>query len=422
MTQQEEQQQKRRSMALVNEHFLKLPGNYLFSDIAKKVNTYKVTHPKEKIIRLGIGDVTQPLAPAIIEAMHKAVDEMAVQETFRGYGPEQGYSFLIDTILKNDFASRGISLEPSEIFISDGAKSDTGNIGDILRHDNSVGVTDPVYPVYIDSNVMGARAGNLESGKWSNIVYIPCLADNDFIPELPSRRVDILYLCYPNNPTGTTLTKDELKRWVNYALANDTLILFDAAYEAYIQDPDIPHSIYEIKGAKKVAIEFRSFSKTAGFTGMRCGYTVVPKELNGFTLEGERVQLNKLWNRRQCTKFNGTNYITQRAAEAVYSPEGKEQVKEIINYYMTNARIMKEGLQQCGLKVYGGDNAPYLWIKTPKGLTSWKFFEKMLYEVSIVGTPGVGFGPSGEGYLRLTAFGDRDNTLEAMARLKKWLI
>jgi LL-diaminopimelate aminotransferase len=422
MTQQEEQQQKRRSMALVNEHFLKLPGNYLFSDIAKKVNTYKVTHPKEKIIRLGIGDVTQPLAPAIIEAMHKAVDEMAVQETFRGYGPEQGYSFLIDTILKNDFASRGISLEPSEIFISDGAKSDTGNIGDILRHDNSVGVTDPVYPVYIDSNVMGARAGNLESGKWSNIVYIPCLAENDFIPELPSRRVDILYLCYPNNPTGTTLTKDELKRWVNYALANDTLILFDAAYEAYIQDPDIPHSIYEIKGAKKVAIEFRSFSKTAGFTGMRCGYTVVPKELNGFTLEGERVQLNKLWNRRQCTKFNGTNYITQRAAEAVYSPEGKEQVKEIINYYMTNARIMKEGLQQCGLKVYGGDNAPYLWIKTPKGLTSWKFFEKMLYEVSIVGTPGVGFGPSGEGYLRLTAFGDRDNTLEAMAKLKKWLI
>mgnify|MGYP001413952061 FL=1 len=409
-------------MALVNEHFLKLPGNYLFSDIAKKVNTYKVTHPKEKIIRLGIGDVTQPLAPAIIEAMHKAVDEMAVQETFRGYGPEQGYSFLIDTILKNDFASRGISLEPSEIFISDGAKSDTGNIGDILRHDNSVGVTDPVYPVYIDSNVMGARAGNLESGKWSNIVYIPCLAENDFIPELPSRRVDILYLCYPNNPTGTTLTKDELKRWVNYALANDTLILFDAAYEAFIQDPDIPHSIYEIKGAKKVAIEFRSFSKTAGFTGMRCGYTVVPKELNGFTLEGERVQLNKLWNRRQCTKFNGTNYITQRAAEAVYSPEGKEQVKEIINYYMTNARIMKEGLQQCGLKVYGGDNAPYLWIKTPKGLTSWKFFEKMLYEVSIVGTPGVGFGPSGEGYLRLTAFGDRDNTLEAMARLKKWLI
>ena len=409
-------------MALVNEHFLKLPGNYLFSDIAKKVNTYKVTHPKEKIIRLGIGDVTQPLAPAIIEAMHKAVDEMAVQETFRGYGPEQGYSFLIDTILKNDFASRGISLEPSEIFISDGAKSDTGNIGDILRHDNSVGVTDPVYPVYIDSNVMGARAGNLESGKWSNIVYIPCLAENDFIPELPSRRVDILYLCYPNNPTGTTLTKDELKRWVNYALANDTLILFDAAYEAYIQDPDIPHSIYEIKGAKKVAIEFRSFSKTAGFTGMRCGYTVVPKELNGFTVEGERVQLNKLWNRRQCTKFNGTNYITQRAAEAVYSPEGKEQVKEIINYYMTNARIMKEGLQQCGLKVYGGDNAPYLWIKTPKGLTSWKFFEKMLYEVSIVGTPGVGFGPSGEGYLRLTAFGDRDNTLEAMARLKKWLI
>ena len=409
-------------MTLINENFIKIPATYLFSEIAKRVAQLQQAQPDAQIIRMGIGDVSLPLPDASIDAMIKAAEEQRHSATFRGYGPEQGYSFLIDTILKNDFASRGISLEPSEIFISDGAKSDTGNIGDILRHDNSVGVTDPVYPVYIDSNVMGARAGNLESGKWSNIVYIPCLAENDFIPELPSRRVDILYLCYPNNPTGTTLTKDELKRWVNYALANDTLILFDAAYEAYIQDPDIPHSIYEIKGAKKVAIEFRSFSKTAGFTGMRCGYTVVPKELNGFTLEGERVQLNKLWNRRQCTKFNGTNYITQRAAEAVYSPEGKEQVKEIINYYMTNARIMKEGLQQCGLKVYGGDNAPYLWIKTPKGLTSWKFFEKMLYEVSIVGTPGVGFGPSGEGYLRLTAFGDRDNTLEAMARLKKWLI
>lgn len=410
-------------MALINENFLKLPGNYLFSDIAKKVNTYKVTHPKEKIIRLGIGDVTQPLAPAVIEAMHKAVDEMAVKETFRGYGPEQGYPFLIETIIKNDYASRGIVFETNEIFINDGAKSDTGNIGDILRHDNTVGVTDPIYPVYIDSNVMSGRAGTLEAGgKWSNVIYMPCLAENDFIPELPSRRVDILYLCYPNNPTGTTLTKEELKRWVNYALANDTLILFDAAYEAYIQNPEVPHSIYEIKGAKKVAIEFRSFSKTAGFTGTRCGYTVVPKELNGFTLDGERVQLNKLWNRRQCTKFNGTSYITQRAAEAVYSPEGKEQVIEIIKYYMTNARIMKDGLQQCGLKVYGGDDAPYLWIKTPDGLTSWKFFEKMLYEVGIVGTPGVGFGPSGEGYLRLTAFGDRENTLEAMDRLKKWLI
>lgn len=409
-------------MALINEHFLKLPNNYLFSDIAKKVNSFKVTHPKEKIIRLGIGDVTQPLPPAVVNAMHKAVDEMTRKETFHGYGPEQGYSFLIDAIIKNDYASRGITLDPSEVFVSDGAKSDTGNIGDILRHDNSIGVTDPVYPVYVDSNVMSGRAGVLESGRWSNVVYIPCVAENGFIPDLPSRRVDILYLCYPNNPTGTTLSKDELKKWVNYALANDVLIMYDAAYEAYIQNPETPHSIYEIKGAKKVAIEFRSFSKTAGFTGIRCGYTVVPKELNGFTLEGERVSLNKLWNRRQCTKFNGASYITQRGAEAVYSPEGKKEVREIIDYYMTNARIMKEGIQKCGLKAFGGEDAPYLWIKAPKGLTSWKFFEKLLYEVYIVGTPGVGFGPSGEGYLRLTAFGDRDDTLEAMARLKKWML
>lgn len=370
---------------------------------------------------MGIGDVTQPLAPAVIEAMHKAVDDLATTDNFHGYGPEQGYSFLIDAIIKNDYASRGVFLEPGEVFVSDGAKSDCGNIGDILRHDNSIGVLDPVYPVYIDSNVMSGRTGVLEDGKWSDVVYIPCTEANNFTPELPARRVDILYLCYPNNPTGTTLTKDELKKWVNYALANDVLIMYDSAYEAYIQDPNIPHSIYEIKGAKKVAIEFRSFSKTAGFTGVRCGYTVVPKELNGFTLGGERVQLNKLWNRRQTTKFNGTSYITQRGAEAVYSPEGKEQVKATINYYMTNAHIMKEAIQGCGLKVWGGENAPYLWIKAPKDLSSWKFFDKLLYEVNIVGTPGVGFGPSGEGYLRLTAFGDRDDTLEAMARLKKWL-
>lgn len=411
----------KKNMALINEHFLKLQSNYLFSDIAKKVNSFKVTHPQAKIIRMGIGDVTQPLAPAVIEAMHKAVDEMASESTFHGYGPEQGYSFLIDAILKNDYASRGISLEPSEIFISDGAKSDCGNIGDILRHDNSIGVLDPVYPVYIDSNVMAGRTGTMENGRWSDVVYIPCTAENGFVPDLPSRRVDILYLCYPNNPTGTTLTKEELKKWVNYALANDVLIMYDSAYEAYIQDPSIPHSIYEIKGAKKVAIEFRSFSKTAGFTGVRCGYTVVPKELNGFTLDGERVPLNRLWNRRQCTKFNGTSYITQRGAEAVYSPAGKVQVKETIQYYMTNARIMKEGLRACGLQVYGGDNAPYLWVKTPDGLSSWKFFDQLLYEVNIVGTPGVGFGPSGEGYLRLTAFGDRKDTEEAMERLSGWL-
>lgn len=408
-------------MALVNEHFLKLPNNYLFSDIAKKVNTFKVTHPKADIIRLGIGDVTQALPKAVTEAMHRAVDEMTEKATFHGYGPEQGYNFLIETIIKNDFASRGIYFDTSEVFINDGAKSDTGNIGDILRHDNSIGVTDPIYPVYIDSNVMCGRAGVLEEGKWSNVVYMPCLSENNFIPAIPDKRVDILYLCYPNNPTGTVLGKEELKKWVNYALANDTLILFDAAYEAYIQDPAIPHSIYEIKGAKKVAIEFRSFSKTAGFTGIRCGYTVVPKELTAATLEGKRIPLNRLWNRRQCTKFNGTSYITQKGAEAVYSPEGKEQVKEIINYYMTNAKIMKEGIESTGLKVFGGENAPYLWVKTPDGISSWKFFEQMLYEANIVGTPGVGFGPSGEGYIRLTAFGDRADCEEAMHRLKTWL-
>ena len=408
-------------MALVNEHFLKLQSNYLFSDIAKKVNSFKITHPKQKIIRMGIGDVTQPLASAVIEAMHKAVDEMASKETFHGYGPEQGYPFLIDAIIKNDYESIGVSLEPSEVFISDGAKSDCGNIGDLLRHDNSIGVTDPVYPVYIDSNVMSGRTGTWENGIWSDVVYIPCTAENQFVPELPSRRVDIIYLCYPNNPTGTTLTKEELKKWVNYALANDAIIMYDSAYEAYIQDPNIPHSIYEIKGTKKVAIEFRSFSKTAGFTGVRCGYTVIPKEVSATTLKGERVFLNKLWHRRQCTKFNGTSYITQRGAEAVYSPEGKKQIRQTINYYMNNAKLMKEGLEACGLQVYGGTNAPYLWVKTPDGLSSWKFFEKLLYEVFIVSTPGVGFGPSGEGYLRLTAFGDHDDTIEAIQRIQHWM-
>ena len=397
-------------MALVNEHFLKLPGSYLFSDIAKKINTFRITHPKQDVIRLGIGDVTRPLPQACIQAMHKGVDEMADAKTFHGYGPEQGYDFLIDAVIKHDYAPRGIHFSPQEIFINDGAKSDTGNIGDILRHDNSVGVTDPIYPVYIDSNVMCGRAGILEeNGKWSNVTYMPCTAANNFIPEIPDKRIDIIYLCYPNNPTGTTLTKPELKKWVDYALANDTLILFDAAYEAFIQEDDVPHSIYEIKGAKKCAIEFRSFSKTAGFTGVRCGYTVVPKELTAATLEGERISLNKLWNRRQCTKFNGTSYITQRAAEAIYTPEGKRQIKETIGYYMNNARTMKEGLEMAGLKVYGG-------------VSSWKFFEQMLYEANVVGTPGVGFGPSGEGYIRLTAFGTHEDCVEAMRCIRNWLI
>jgi len=408
-------------MALINEHFLKLPDNDLFSDMTKRINSFKITHPKAKIIRLDVGDMTQPLPLAVREAMHKAIDEVGQNETLHGRRSKQGYSFLIDAILKNDYASRGVHLESSEIFISDGTENDIENIGDILRHDNSIGVTDPTRPVYIDSNIMNGRAGMLEAGKWSNVLYIPCTEENGFVPELPDRRVDILYLCYPNNPTGMTLSKKELKNWVNYALANDTLIMYDATYETYIQNPDTPHSIYEIKGAKKVAIEFRSFAKMAGFTGIHCGYCVVPKDLNGFTLEGQKVQLNKLWSSHHCTKFNGTSYITQRAAEAVYSHEGKEQVKQMVDYYMTNARIIKECIQQCGLQVYGGDDAPFLWVKAPKGLSSWSFFEKLLYEVNIVGIPGTGFGPSGEGYLRLTTLGSREISLRAVERLKnRW--
>ena len=408
-------------MALVNEHFLKLPNNYLFADIAKKVNAFRVSHPRDKVISLGIGDVTRPLCPAVIEAMHKAVDEMATTATFRGYGPEHGYDFLREAIIKNDFLPRGIHLDPNEIFINDGAKSDTGNIQELVRWDNSIGVTDPIYPVYIDSNVMIGRAGVLKDGKWSNVTYMPCNAENNFVPQLPEKRVDIIYLCYPNNPTGTVITRDELKKWVNYAIKNDTLIFYDAAYEAYIQDPDIPHSIYEIKGARKVAIEFHSYSKTAGFTGVRCGYTIVPKELMATTLDGQKVPLNPLWNRRQCTKFNGTSYISQRAAEAIYTPEGKKQVKETIKYYMDNATLMRQTLINLGFEVFGGENAPYIWLKTPDGMPSWKFFDRMLYEAHVVCTPGVGFGPSGEGYARLTAFGEHEQCMEAMERLKNWL-
>ena len=408
-------------MALVNEHFLKLPNNYLFADIAKKVNAFRVSHPRDKVISLGIGDVTRPLCPAVIEAMHKAVDEMATTATFRGYGPEHGYDFLREAIIKNDFLPRGIHLDPNEIFINDGAKSDTGNIQELVRWDNSIGVTDPIYPVYIDSNVMIGRAGVLKDGKWSNVTYMPCNAENNFVPQLPEKRVDIIYLCYPNNPTGTVITREELKKWVNYAIKNDTLIFYDAAYEAYIQDTDIPHSIYEIKGARKVAIEFHSYSKTAGFTGVRCGYTIVPKELMATTLDGQKVPLNPMWNRRQCTYFNGTSYISQRAAEAIYTPEGKKQVKETIKYYMDNATLMRQTLIKLGFEVFGGENAPYIWLKTPDGMPSWKFFDRMLYEAHVVCTPGVGFGPSGEGYARLTAFGEHEQCMEAMERLEKWL-
>ena len=404
------------------EHYLKLTKNYLFADIAKKVNAFKVSHQKANVISLGIGDVTRPLCPAVIKAMHKAVDEMSTREGFHGYGPEQGYMFLREAIVKNDYLSRGIHIDPSEVFVNDGAKSDTGNIGELVRWDNNFGVTDPVYPVYVDSNVMCGRAGALVDGKWSNVTYIPCTEENNFVPQIPDQRVDIIYLCYPNNPTGTVITKEELRKWVNYALKNDTLIFYDAAYEAYIQDDDIPHSIYEIKGARKVAIEFRSFSKTAGFTGVRCGYTVVPKELTAASIDGkERYPLNPMWYRRQCTKFNGTSYISQRAAEAIYTPEGKEQVRETIKYYMDNAKIMRETLTSLGLKVYGGVNAPYLWVKTPGNIDSWKFFEQMLYGAQVVCTPGVGFGPSGEGFVRLTAFGEREDCKEAMRRISLWM-
>ena len=408
-------------MALINEHFLKLPGNYLFQDIAKRVKAYKVSHQKKRVISLGIGDVTRPLCPAVIEAMHKAVEEMATQATFRGYGPERGYDFLREAIIKNDYLTRGVHLDKDEIFVNDGAKSDTGNIQEIVRWDNNIGVTDPIYPVYIDSNVMIGRAGVFENGKWSNVAYMPCTAENGFVPQIPDHRVDMIYLCYPNNPTGTVLRKEELRKWVNYALRNDSIIFYDAAYEAYIQDEDIPHSIYEIRGARKVAIEFRSYSKTAGFTGVRCGYTVVPKDLTASTIDGRRIPLNQIWDRRQSTKFNGTSYISQRAAEAIYSPEGKEQVKATIAYYMENARIMRTELTQLGFQVFGGENAPYLWVKTPGNTPSWKFFEEMLYGASVVCTPGVGFGPSGEGYVRLTSFGEREDCIEAMKRIKEWI-
>lgn len=405
-------------MILVNENYTKLPGSYLFSDIARKVEEFKASNPDAKIIRLGIGDVTKPLPSSIIQALHKAVDEMGDASTFRGYGPEQGYDFLVNAILENDYKSNGLNIEADEIFVSDGSKSDTGNIGDILGADNVVAVTDPVYPVYVDTNVMAGRAGDLVNNKWTKLVYVPCTSENEFVPELPKEKVDIIYLCYPNNPTGTTLTKDQLKVWVDYALKNKALILFDGAYEAFITEKDVPHSIYEIEGAKEVAIEFRSFSKTAGFTGTRCAYTVIPKSLMGYTKSGEKVSLNKLWNRRHTTKFNGVPYIIQRAAEACFSAEGKKQIRSTIEYYLNNARIIRDGLSQQGLKVYGGVNSPYIWVKTPEGLTSWGFFDYLLNELNIVGTPGVGFGPSGEGYLRLTAFNTLENTKEAISRLK----
>ena len=407
---------------MINENFLKLPGAYLFADIARKVKAFRQENPNAEVISLGIGDVTQPLAPAVVEALHKAADEMAVAATFRGYGPERGYDFLREAIVANDFRARGIKMDADEVFVSDGAKSDTGNFQELLGADVRIAVTDPVYPVYVDSNVMGGRSGVLgKDGCWSDIVYLPCKAENDFVPDIPKQHVDVIYLCYPNNPTGTTLTREQLKRWVEYAIRNGALIFYDAAYEAYIQHSDVPHSIYEIEGAKRVAVEFHSYSKTAGFTGVRCGYTVVPKDLTVRTSKGEDIALNPLWNRRQSTKFNGTSYLAQRAAEAIYTPEGKRQIQTTISYYMENARLMYAALSELGLTVYGGKDAPYLWVRTPKGVSSWQFFDDMLHRAYVVCTPGVGFGPSGEGYVRLTAFGTRESTMEALHRIQNKL-
>lgn len=411
-------------MININENFLNLQDSYLFSTIAKKVAKFQDENPNTKIIKLGIGDVTLPLANSCIEAMKRSADELGNKETFRGYGPEQGYDFLKKQIIEHDYKKRGINLETDEIFISDGAKCDTGNIVDIFSKDNKVAITDPVYPVYLDTNIMSGRSGrfNSNTGKYENIIYMPCTSENNFEPVFPSEVPDMIYLCFPNNPTGTVLTKDQLTKWVKYAKENKSIILFDSAYEAFITEENVPHSIYEIECAKEVAIEFRSFSKTAGFTGVRCGYSVVPKELKGYTKNGEAVSLNKLWNRRQCTKFNGVSYVTQKAAEVVYSEEGQKEIKENIRYYQENARIIRAGLQELGYTVYGGINAPYIWLKLPEGMKSWDFFDKLLNEIGVVGTPGIGFGPSGEGYFRLTAFGSRENTIEAINRIKEHFI
>ncbi len=403
-------------MFKINDNYLKLPGSYLFSDIAKKIRVFTEANPDKKIIRLGIGDVTLPLVPAVIDALHKATDEMAHKETFKGYAPDLGYEFLRSAIVENDFKARGVELALDEIFVSDGAKSDSGNIGDIFDTDNKIAVCDPVYPVYVDSNAMSGRTGEYlpDLGKWSNVIYMPCTAETNFAPELPTEEPDIIYLCFPNNPTGSTISKGELQKWVDYANKIGAVIIYDAAYEAYISTPDVPHTIYECEGAKTCAIELRSFSKNAGFTGTRLGFTVVPKELKS----GD-VSLNSLWARRHGTKFNGAPYITQAAGAAVYTKEGKEQTGEQIAYYMNNAKIIREGLANAGYTVSGGVDAPYIWLKTPQGMTSWQFFDYLLNEANVVGTPGSGFGPSGEGYFRLTAFGTYENTLEAIERIKK---
>ena len=405
-------------MFKINENYLKLPGSYLFSTIGKKIKAYTEVNPEKKIIRLGIGDVTLPLAPAVIDTLHSAVDEMAYAETFKGYTPDLGYEFLRQAIVDNDYRARGADIAIDEVFISDGAKSDSGNIGDIFAIDNKIAVCDPVYPVYVDTNVMSGRTGvyDLSTKKWSDVIYMPCTEKTNFAPELPKETPDIIYLCFPNNPTGAAINKQELQKWVDYALKSGAVIIYDAAYEAYISEDNVPHTIYECDGAKECAIELKSFSKNAGFTGTRLGYTVVPKDL-----KSGNVSLNSLWARRHGTKFNGAPYIIQKAGMAIYTDEGKKQTKEQVNYYMNNAKIIREGLILAGYSVSGGINAPYIWLKTPDKMTSWEFFDYLLEEVNVVGTPGSGFGPSGEGYFRLTAFGSYENTIEAIDRIKKRL-
>ncbi|WP_026793430.1 MULTISPECIES: LL-diaminopimelate aminotransferase [Planktothrix] len=405
-------------MATLNDNYLKLKAGYLFPEIARRVNGFAEANPDAKIIRLGIGDVTEPLPQACRQAMVQAVEDMGNRDTFKGYGPEQGYAWLRETIAAHDFKARGCDIDADEIFISDGSKCDTGNILDIFGNDNIIAVTDPVYPVYVDTNVMAGHTGDAnEKGEYGGLVYIPITAENNFTAAIPTQKVDLIYLCFPNNPTGATATKEHLTAWVEYAKANGSIILYDAAYEAFISNPNLPRSIYEIEGAKDCAIEFRSFSKTAGFTGTRCAFTVVPKTLTAKAKDGSDVELWKLWNRRQATKFNGVSYIIQRAAEAVYSEAGKAQVKALIQFYMENAQIIREQLTAAGLSVYGGENAPYVWVKTPQGLSSWDFFDKLLQTCNVVGTPGSGFGAAGEGYFRISAFNSRENVEEAMRRI-----
>ena len=405
-------------MTTINANLLKLQSNYLFADIARKVAAYKESHPDKRVISLGIGDVTRPLVPAVINALHGAVDEMGRAETFHGYGPEQGYAFLRDAIVANDYAPYGVRIDADEIFISDGAKCDVGNFQELFSADSIVAVTDPVYPVYVDSNAMAGRAGEPGPDGWSRLVYLPCTRENDFVPDFPKTRPDMIYLCYPNNPTGTVLSRAALQGWVDYARREGCVILYDSAYEAFITEPDVPHSIYEIDGAREVAVEFRSYSKTAGFTGLRCAYVVVPKELRVSDGKGGKVDLHHFWNRRQCTKYNGCPYIVQRAAAAIYSDEGKKQVRAVIEAYLDNARLISDAVRGMGLDVFGGINAPYIWVSVPDGMTSWGFFDRLLNDAALVCTPGAGFGRSGEGYVRLTAFGSPEDTLEAIERLR----